>query len=447
MSDPVPGPPEPADDEPYSGPPPTGPYAAPPYVPGALHGVHSLPATGAWAGPVAWPLGPVPLQAGPHTLGPPYPPYPPGPFPPYPPPWQRALLDWRPGPPPPVGPPPGVRWAPPPGTPPHDEPVSFLHAMRARDWRWWRPLLGLLLITVVYAVAATVVVLVAVVTGAFPDLQFLDLVDPGVLLITNVSLIVAIPIVWLAWVAAHGMEPGWSSSVLARLRWRLFLPYTLLSLPTLGAGILLSVLLGYLLEGGALTGPSSSYVWLVLVVVFTTPLQSAAEEYVFRGYLSQAIAGWIRGPRAGAVVAGVLTAALFSAAHAPPDVWTFLDRFAFGLAASAVVWLTGGLEAAIVLHAVNNVLVFLLAGGLGEGVTTDSVPAGTGLLVVALDLLAMGAYVFLVARSRRRLEPETRTLAQDLRPPSPRGVPTGQEGVGYGGSRRREAQHDPWGMG
>ncbi len=288
----TPGPPEPPDDEPYSGPPPTGPYAAPPYVPGALHGVHSLPATGAWAGPVAWPLGPVPLQAGPHTPGPPYPPgahpYPYPPYPPgspYPPPWQRAVLDWRPGPPPPVAPPPGLRWAPPPGTLPHDEPVSFLHAMRARDWRWWRPLLGLLLVTVVYAVAATVVVLVAVVTGAFPDLQFLDLVDPGVLLITNMSLIVAIPIVWLAWVAAHGMKPGWSSSVLARLRWRLFLPYTLLSLPTLGAGILLSLLFGFLLEGGDVTGPSSSYVGRVLVVVVTTPLPD--ERWSRRGAAGQ----------------------------------------------------------------------------------------------------------------------------------------------------------------
>ena len=41
-----------------------------------------------------------------------------------------------------------------------------------------------------------------------------------------------------------------------------------------------------------------------------------------------------------------------------------------------MVWLTGGLEAAIVLHAVNNVLVFVLAGALGEGVATEEVPDG-----------------------------------------------------------------------
>jgi hypothetical protein len=51
-----------------------------------------------------------------------------------------------------------VRLAPPPGTPPHDEPVPFLLAMRARDWAWWRPLLGLLLFTVAYVAAAVVVV-------------------------------------------------------------------------------------------------------------------------------------------------------------------------------------------------------------------------------------------------------------------------------------------------
>ena len=101
---------------------------------------------------------------------------------------------------------------------------------------------------------------------------------------------------------------------------------------------------------------------------------------MFRGYLSQAIAGWIRAPQAGAVVAGAASAPLlFSArARARRTCSTFLDRFAFGLAASAVVWLTGGLEAAIVLHAVNNVLVFVLAGALGEGVATEEVPAGIG---------------------------------------------------------------------
>jgi hypothetical protein len=118
------------------------------------------------------------------------------------------------------------------------------------------------------------------------------------------------------------------------------------------------------------------------------------------------------------VTAAVLTAAVFSLAHAPGDLVTFLDRFVFGLAASAVVWLTGGLEAAIVLHAVNNVLVFTLFGTLGDGVATEEVPAGVGLLSLLLTLLSMGAYVAVVAASRKRLRYEVVTGALDLRVPA-----------------------------
>jgi membrane protease YdiL (CAAX protease family) len=260
-----------------------------------------------------------------------------------------------------------------------------------------------------------VVVLVAVATGVGPDLTQTDLADPGTLLVTNLSLIVAIPVVWLAWVAVHGIGRGWSSSVLARFRWRLVLPFALAALRTVGVGIALALLIGLLLGDDRSTGPVPSFGWLLVVVVITTPLQSAAEEYFFRGYLSQAIAGWVRTPRAGAVLAGVLTAALFSAAHLPPDVPTFLDRFAFGLAASAVVWLTGGLEAAVVVHAVNNVLVFVLAGVLGDGVDTESYSSGLDPVLLLVSVLAVAAYVAVVARSRDRLQPETRTTAVDLR--------------------------------
>ncbi|WP_369134464.1 CPBP family glutamic-type intramembrane protease [Modestobacter sp. I12A-02662] len=339
----------------------------------------------------------------------------------------------------PAGPPPGAvpgppatgtrgRRAPrpvtPPGAPPFDTPQSYPFLMRARDWAWWRPVLGLLLFGVVYTVASVVVVLVALVTGIGPDLAFVDLTDPWVLLVTNSSLIVAIPIVWLCWAVPHGLRIGWSSSVLGRLRWRLFLPYTWRALATLGAGIAISVGLS-LLTDEPITGPVPALGWLLLVVVLTTPLQSAAEEYVFRGYLSQAIAAWTRAPRAGPVVAAVSTAALFSSAHLPPDFLTFFDRFVFGLAASAVVSLTGGLEAAIVLHAVNNVLVFVIAGLLGDGADTDATLTGLeGLLVVGLDVLAMGAYVALVARSRSRVRPELRSPAVDLR----RGLPAASPG-------------------
>ena len=363
----------------------------------------------------------------------------PGPFVPSPPPWVAPPPLWAPPPallPPPLAP--GMRWAPPPGTPPHDVPQPYLLAMRSRDWAWWRPLLGLLLFVVVYFVLAAATAIAAVLgllasgsdPGVLPDLVTIELTEPWVLLFVNISLIVAIPCVWMLWAVLHGMGIGWSSSVLGRLRWRLLLPYTWLALAVLGAGIGLSVLLAFVFGEEDVTGPVPGVGWLLLVVLLTTPLQSAAEEYVFRGYLSQAIAGWVGRERAGAVVAAVTTAALFSALHAPPDVPTFLDRFAFGLAASAVVWLTGGLEAAIVFHAVNNVLIFVLAGLLGEGVATTEVPLHLGLLALVVSLLTMAAYVVVVARSRSRLAPETSSAAVDLRPGAPWGAATHAPSVG-----------------
>lgn len=427
--------------QPYAGPPPTTPYGAPPHVAGAAGHWNAGP----WQPPPPWQVPPwqaAPWQAAPWQ----------------PPPWQFAPpypRGWHPG---PWGPPP-LPLALPKGTPPHDLPRSFLQIMRSRDWAWWRPLLGLLLFAVVYTVAVVLVVVFALLAHATPDLAMTDLSDPAVLLITNLTLIVAIPAVWLVWVAVHGMGRGWSESVLARLRLRLFRPFTGRALVTIGAAVVISGLIGLIGDPGSVHGPGSDFGWLVLVVLLTTPLQSAAEEYFFRGYFSQAIAGWIRSPRAGAITAALITATLFSLAHGPADIWAFLDRFAFGLAASCLVWLTGGLEASIVLHAVNNVLVFLLAGLLGQAVSTDDSSGSGAVIFLVLDVGAMAAYVWLVARCRDRLRPETHTAALDLRLPGPAGpgvlpLPAGASGMVVSGVAPPSgypagpgAPRHPWGMG
>ncbi|MDK3257704.1 CPBP family intramembrane glutamic endopeptidase [Blastococcus capsensis] len=313
-----------------------------------------------------------------------------------------------------------VVWPPPPGTPPHDEPRLYLLAMRARDWAWWRPLAGLGLLGVAAVVIGALLGVVGILTGVRPAFSLLGATDPVVLLLTNATLAVAVPVVWLAWAVAHGMRPGWSSSVRARLRRRL-LPRLVL-LATLAAGTVLGllVLVSVPAGGGEIEGPVRSWGWLLVVVLLTTPVRAAAEEYLFRGYLSQAVAGWAASRTAGAVAAAVVTAALFSLVHLPPDLPTFLARFAFGLAASVVVVLTGGLEAAIALHVVTDVLVLLLAGLLGPAVVAAAL---SGPVPAAIGLAGLGGYVALVAWWRRGAQPETRTSAMDLRPPAPEPAP------------------------
>ena len=89
---------------------------------------------------------------------------------------------------------------------------------------------------------------------------------------------VAIPVVWLVWVAVHQMRIGWSASVLGRLRFRLFLPWSLAARRHArrwhrGSFGLVAAF------GAQFSGPTADFGWLVVVVVLTTPLQSAAEEY------------------------------------------------------------------------------------------------------------------------------------------------------------------------
>ena len=125
---------------------------------------------------------------------------------------------------------------------------------------------------------------------------------------------------------------------------------------------------------------------------------------------------------------------MFSLAHAPGDIFTFLDRFAFGLAASAVVWLTGGLEAAIALHAANNVVIFLVIGALGGETSSDiQTGSGTAALIVALDILVMGIYVWIVAKTRKQWQPEILSRAAEPADPAAPMAPPARPPPNWGG--------------
>src|SRR3546814_5093613 len=109
-----------------------------------------------------------------------------------------------------------------------------------------------------------------------------------------------------------------------------------------------------------------------LVVLFLTPLQAAGEEYAFRGYLTQVFGGHFP-----TVVAILVPAVLFALAHGAQDPPIFVDRLAFGIVSGVLVVMTGGLEAGIAMHVLNNWLAFGLAlafGDLGEALTPTGGP-------------------------------------------------------------------------
>ncbi len=123
----------------------------------------------------------------------------------------------------------------------------------------------------------------------------------------------------------------------------------------------------------------------VLVVVLLTPLQAAGEEYAFRGYLTQAFGGLFAplGPQVSRAAAVLLPATLFALAHGAQDAPIFIDRFAFGLVAGILVITTGGLEAGIAMHVLNNFLAF--GAALAYSDMTTALTPTDGELVAAAD--------------------------------------------------------------
>ncbi|MFV4914104.1 type II CAAX endopeptidase family protein [Microbacterium lacticum] len=281
---------------------------------------------------------------------------------------------------------------------------------------WWTPLaVGAL--GIVFYLVMLVVVLVFMIIAAMGDPTFLDrmlvltenpsfdLGDPVMLVFLLATIVLMLPAYWLASLIVNGKRVGLISSAAGRLRWRWMLLCT-------GIAIVVSAVLtgvSFLVPGAsgdAGDGGANPLWWVSLIIILLlVPLQSAAEEYVFRGYLMQAIGRWLRHP----AFAILLPVPLFVMGH----LYDLLGQLSVGLFAVAAGWLTwrtGGLESAIALHVVNNVTGFLLSLGAGSDPTESS----TGWVSFLWSFLLIGGYVALVEWVLHRRAARGRALPRTL---------------------------------
>ncbi len=133
-------------------------------------------------------------------------------------------------------------------------------------------------------------------------------------------------------------------------------------------------------------------------VLVLTPIQCAAEELVFRGYAMQGLGLLTRRP---AVIA-VASSLAFTVPHLlNPEIGYHgvlimaANYFAMGLLFSSVTLRDGRLELAIGLHAVNNVLLALVANYEGSALMTESIFTARELdPVYSLVSLIVAAFLF-----------------------------------------------------
>ncbi|OII36519.1 hypothetical protein BIU98_17350 [Curtobacterium sp. MMLR14_010] len=301
-------------------------------------------------------------------------------------------------------------------------------------WRWWRPLVALAFLAGWYLVSQiliTVAYFVPIGASQGPqgliDLEqslqqgALDPTDPIVLSLSLVSLVVLLPGIMLAVRIARLGPANTLSSVRFRVRWR-WAAWCLL--PSLVIAVIMFVIQTGIVDlaTGAVFGRGSmftldgGFAWnhdaigqstvsvqtltlTVAMVVLLVPFQGAAEEYVFRGFLMQTLGAWIPWRKVGAVVAVLVSTVVFALLHIPNgyNVWGILDVGSFGLVAAVIVLRTGGLEATVLQHAFNNIMIFVLQAPGWSKVDLDS-SNGTvvgWLVTLGTSLLYWGMVEFL----------------------------------------------------
>jgi membrane protease YdiL (CAAX protease family) len=293
---------------------------------------------------------------------------------------------------------------------------------------WWRPVIGICIVLLGLTVVGGLVAIVPfvvwyAVTGADLQDSLTTLVDlqhptPAGLTYLNVALASMIPLTWVVTRVVHGLLPRWLASVQPRIRWRFLAACLGVAVVALMATLLVaSVVPGQSGDVGtkvnAFTSTTRDY---LLVIVLLTPLQAAGEEYLFRGYLTQAFGGLFHR----VWVAVLVPAFLFGLAHgvgqSPP---VFFDRFAFGLVAGILVVLTGGLEAGIAMHVLNNWLAFGLALAYGDMGSTLN-PSGGSWWSIPVTLTQSLVYLGLAVLVCRRMGLSSTTTTRVLEAPPSR---------------------------
>jgi hypothetical protein len=281
----------------------------------------------------------------------------------------------------------------------------------------WRPVVGSLAIVAWLGVFGAAVVLIPfAILYVIRGYDVNTLIDPQhvtpmYLAYTDIVLATLTPMAMLLTWWLHRIRTRWLWSVLGRLRWKLLLACLGASVVTLVAAVIVQNLVHSDTGDSHPTIPwSSTLAGFFLVIVFLTPLQAAGEEFMFRGYLLQAVGSLTRRVWVPVLLTGFVFGLFHGLGQSPP---VFLDRFAFGLVAGYLAIRTGGLEAGIAMHLTNNWLSLSVAAATGQ--LDDALhPTAGSWWTLPSTLTQSLVYLGLVLLIARRMNLQTRTAGRVL---------------------------------
>ena len=207
-------------------------------------------------------------------------------------------------------------------------------------------------------------------------------ITPTLFLANNLLLASLIPLSMLIQWAFFGVRPRWMHSVTGTWRWHLIGRSALFIVPIflLYTGVGLAVAVATMIG----KPPSGNTVALLIIIVLTTPFQAAGEEYGFRGFIARTVGSWSSRTGVSFAIGTIASSIVFALVHFAADPWLIAYYLVFAVAMSLIVRATGGLEIAVLIHALNNVLLLIPAvvlSSLEESLNRDVGAAGPYALV------------------------------------------------------------------
>ncbi|MFI6423754.1 CPBP family intramembrane glutamic endopeptidase [Promicromonospora sp. NPDC050880] len=269
---------------------------------------------------------------------------------------------------------------------------------------WWKPLVVIIVPALVMVVLQVVFYqIVAVIEGSDDPLS--PTFTPLKLLAINLS------------VGLSGLLAIVLLATLAKVPWR-----SLISSPRafdgrrlgqylLGAAVLVAVGIGVVAlvapesPGWVAFGFTGTTIFMLVVTLVSTPVQSVGEELMFRSAVLPAAASWVRAVRPALAVGIVVSAVGFAMLHGSSDPWLFGYYTFIGLATGLMAVISRGIEAPAAFHIANNVLFSsvntLMSDGKGYTIDRSTDTGDAALLILAAVNVAMVVLVWMRERRAR----------------------------------------------
>ena len=272
--------------------------------------------------------------------------------------------------------------------------LEFASRGRNAPWRYAVATVLALVFATLLGVALFTGLLLAGLVPADLSAQLLQPTRPVTFFVANGAVFA---VLLLGFVAAIWLVHGKSvTDLIGAWRWPMF---------ALGASIWFGVQIALTLidlaiaPRGFSVSATNATVAMAVAATGALSIQTFAEEFVFRGYLTQALLLATRRP----LVAATLSGLLFGALHVPNGLPQAIGAGAFGIATAFITIRTGSLAFSYGLHLVNNLFgaVFVVSAGDvfrgSPGLVTQATPQlmwwdlGTGVVALAALAFLVGA--------------------------------------------------------